>query len=183
MSVNKVVYGGTTLIDLSHDTLTADKLLSGVTGHDKAGDGVTGTIPSLGAQTITPGTSDQIIAAGQFLSGEQTIKGDANLMPENIAQGVRIFGVEGTFSGGAIKGATGTVSVAQWASSVTVSGLDFDPKAVYFVMKPSYYFAADVDGLVACVPSGNYTHSQGSFTIQLSLVTSEKTATWYAIGQ
>ena len=31
MSINKVVYGGKTLIDLTGDTVTADKLLSGIT--------------------------------------------------------------------------------------------------------------------------------------------------------
>lgn len=35
MSINKVVYGGKTLIDLTGDTVTADKLLSGITAHGK----------------------------------------------------------------------------------------------------------------------------------------------------
>jgi len=52
------------------------------------------------AQTITPGTTNQTIAAGKYLTGAQTIKGDANLTAENIAQGVSIFGVTGTHSGG-----------------------------------------------------------------------------------
>lgn len=53
-----------------------------------------------GAATYTPGTSDQIIASGTYLTGVQTIKGDANLTAENIAEGVSIFGVAGTHSGG-----------------------------------------------------------------------------------
>lgn len=48
------------------------------------------------AQTITPGTAAQEIAAGTYLTGKQTIAGDANLLPENIKSGVSIFGVEGT---------------------------------------------------------------------------------------
>lgn len=48
------------------------------------------------AATITPSTSNQTIAAGQYLTGIQTIQGDANLIPENIASGVSIFGVTGT---------------------------------------------------------------------------------------
>jgi len=51
------------------------------------------------AQTITPTTSDQTIAAGKYLTGAQTIKGDANLIAENIKSGVTIFGVEGTYTG------------------------------------------------------------------------------------
>ena len=36
MAINKVIYGGETLIDLTGDTVTADKILSGFTAHDKA---------------------------------------------------------------------------------------------------------------------------------------------------
>lgn len=52
------------------------------------------------AATITPTTTDQTIDAGQYLVGVQTIQGDANLVPENIASGVSIFGVTGTHQGG-----------------------------------------------------------------------------------
>lgn len=48
------------------------------------------------AQTYTPGTSDQTIGSGQYLSGTQTIKGDSNLVAGNIRSGVSIFGVTGT---------------------------------------------------------------------------------------
>lgn len=52
------------------------------------------------ATTYTPSTSNQTIASGIYLIGSQTIKGDANLVAENIAEGVSIFGVVGTHSGG-----------------------------------------------------------------------------------
>lgn len=52
------------------------------------------------ATTYTPSTSNQTIAAGTYCSGAQTIKGDSNLKAENIAEGVSIFGVTGTHSGG-----------------------------------------------------------------------------------
>lgn len=48
------------------------------------------------AATITPTTTDQTINAGQYLSGAQTIKGDGNLVPENIISGKSIFGVSGS---------------------------------------------------------------------------------------
>lgn len=51
------------------------------------------------AQTITPGTSNKTISSGKYLTGKQTIKGDANLLPENIKSGVSIFGVEGACEG------------------------------------------------------------------------------------
>lgn len=49
-----------------------------------------------GAQTYTPGTTDQAISADQYLTGAQTILGDANLIASNIVSGVTIFGVTGT---------------------------------------------------------------------------------------
>lgn len=52
------------------------------------------------AQTITPGTSNKTIASGRYLTGTQTIKGDANLVAENIKSGVSIFGVSGTLTTG-----------------------------------------------------------------------------------
>lgn len=60
------------------------------------GNKITGTIASRGAATITPGTANQTIAAGQYLSGAQTIKGDANLKAANIALGTSIFNISGS---------------------------------------------------------------------------------------
>lgn len=53
------------------------------------------------AATITPGTTNQEIAAGTYLTGKQTIAGDADLIASNIKTGVNIFGVSGTFTGDA----------------------------------------------------------------------------------
>lgn len=44
MAYNKVTYGGKTLIDLSGDTVSPNKLLTGVTAHDKAGNEIVGTM-------------------------------------------------------------------------------------------------------------------------------------------
>ena len=52
------------------------------------------------ATTYTPGTTNQTIASGTYCSGSQTIKGDENLVAANIAEGVSIFGVTGTHTGG-----------------------------------------------------------------------------------
>lgn len=56
-----------------------------------------GVVPdhTIDAQTITPGTADKEIKAGTYLRGTTTVKGDADLIPENIAKGVEIFGVTG----------------------------------------------------------------------------------------
>ncbi len=43
MPVNKVVYGGNTVIDLTGDTVTAERLQSGYTAHGANGEIITGT--------------------------------------------------------------------------------------------------------------------------------------------
>ena len=53
--------------------------------------------PTKGAQTYTPTTTDQTISSGRWLTGAQTIKGDANLVAANIKHGRMIFGVLGEF--------------------------------------------------------------------------------------
>lgn len=57
-------------------------------------------LPAQGAQTIIPGTADKTIEAGKYLTGVQTIKGDTNLIPENIAKDVVVFGITGTHQSG-----------------------------------------------------------------------------------
>lgn len=89
--------------------VTEGKMLSGIVGYTNNGK-VTGSIQSQAAQTITPGTVDQTISSGKYLSGAQTIKGDANLLPENIKSGISIFGVTGTYES---SGSSGGKNVAQ----------------------------------------------------------------------
>lgn len=79
----------------SDGTATAAQMLSGVIAYVN-GNKITGTIPSKTAQTYTPGTTNQTIAAGQYLNGVQTIAGSANLVAGSIKKGVNIFGVIGT---------------------------------------------------------------------------------------
>ena len=47
MAVNKVVYSNQTLIDLTSDTVTADKLTKGYTAHDMSGATITGTLTTV----------------------------------------------------------------------------------------------------------------------------------------
>ena len=53
-------------------------------------------ISTKDAQTYTPGTVNQYIDENYYLTGRQTIKGDSNLVPENIISGKSIFGVSGS---------------------------------------------------------------------------------------
>ena len=77
------------------------------------------------AATYTPGTSDQSIASGQYLSGTQTIKGDANLVAGNIKSGVSIFGVTGTYAGGGSSGGSGNNNVEAYAITDTNPSVSF----------------------------------------------------------
>ena len=68
-------------------------------GYHNGNGKVTQSVKTKGAQTFTPGRSNQVIGANQWLSGAQTIMGDPNLKPENIKKGVTIFGNKGTHEG------------------------------------------------------------------------------------
>lgn len=82
----------------------------------------TGTLQMLvqAAKTWTPGTSNQTLASGRYLTGAQTIKGDANLKAANIVKGVSIFGVTGTAeTGGGGSNADLDALIANTATSIT----------------------------------------------------------------
>ncbi len=84
---------------LSGDALPANVLAGKTFYNTNAKSKLTGTIPAKGSQTYTPGTTNQIIAGGQYLTGPQTIAGSANLLAANIKEGVNIFNVIGTLPG------------------------------------------------------------------------------------
>jgi hypothetical protein len=86
-------------VDVSDATALTTDVLSGKTFYAGDENIKTGTIASKGAETFTPSTSNQTIASGQYLSGTQTILGDADLIAGNIKDGINIFGVTGNFTG------------------------------------------------------------------------------------
>ena len=53
MAVNKVVLGEDTLIDLTADTVSADKLAKGTTAHNMAGEPIVGTMEAGGGKEYT----------------------------------------------------------------------------------------------------------------------------------
>ncbi|MGL5750611.1 MAG: hypothetical protein ACRCXT_08795 [Paraclostridium sp.] len=88
-----VEYTGT--LNIGGTALTSD-VLAGKTFTDDSKTIKTGTMVNRGgAQTITPTTSDRTLSSGYY-SGNITVKGDANLKPENIMSGKSIFGITGT---------------------------------------------------------------------------------------
>jgi len=87
--------GSSNVVDTSAGDAVAGDILSGKKAYVD-GALVTGNIASKGVATITPTTTNQTIAAGQYLSGIQTISGDAELVAANIKFGANIFGVTGS---------------------------------------------------------------------------------------
>lgn len=79
-------------------TVSAGYISSGTAGTVSVSGSGTEQMTVQAAQTITPGTSAQTIASGTYLTGTQTIAGDADLIASNIKSGVTIFGVAGSLT-------------------------------------------------------------------------------------
>jgi len=79
-------------------TVSAGYVSAGTAGTISVSGSDTLALTAQAAQTITPGTTAQTIVAGQYLTGAQTIAGDANLIGQNIKAGVSIFNVDGELS-------------------------------------------------------------------------------------
>ena len=75
---------------------TAGYISSGTAGNSSVS--LTASVTTKAAATITPGTSNQEIAANTYLTGKQTISGDSNLQSQYIKSGISIFGISGSLT-------------------------------------------------------------------------------------
>lgn len=95
MGNSKIIFNGDVLIDLTGDTVTADKLLEGIIAHDKAGNKVTGTC------AYNANTSDATSTATEILKGKTAyVKGAkvTGTMPNNGAVSGNISTVAGKYT-------------------------------------------------------------------------------------
>lgn len=85
MGINKIIYGGNTLIDLTNDTVTADTLAKGVVAHAATGEQIVGTMSGGGGEpievyedadgyvvvtgTVTKGEGGDVVVDGDEISG------------------------------------------------------------------------------------------------------------------
>lgn len=96
MANSKIIFNGKTLIDLTQDTIVADKLLKGYTAHGADGEIVEGSC------TFDADTSDATAAATEVLSGKTV-----------YAKGKKVTGTM-TNNGGA------TLAITEKAQKVTI---------------------------------------------------------------
>lgn len=93
MAINKVIYGDSVLIDLTADTVTADKILTSYTAHDATGAVVTGTC------AYDANTQDATVKIAEILDGKTAYARGAKLtgvMKNNGAVQLTIDTVEDT---------------------------------------------------------------------------------------
>jgi hypothetical protein len=84
---NKIVYGNTVLIDLTADTVTADKILASYTAHDASGVTITGTCK------YDVNSQDATVKVAEILSGQTAYARGTKLtgtMPNNGAVNLTI---------------------------------------------------------------------------------------------
>lgn len=96
MANNKVVFGSTVLIDLTADTVTADKILASYTAHNAAGDIITGTCDyDVNSQDATVKVAEILTgktayARGSKLTGTMPNNGAVSLTISNLDEEISI---------------------------------------------------------------------------------------------
>lgn len=95
MGNSKIIFYGETLMDLTGDTVTKEKMLKGITAHDKAGDPITGTCE------FDSDTSDATANVDDLLAGETAYARGAKLtgtMPNRGAAAGEIASKDGEYT-------------------------------------------------------------------------------------
>lgn len=154
MAINKIIYGNTTLIDLTSDTVEAGKLAVGFTAHDKSGEVITGT------NDFDANTSDANASAGEILEGQTA-----------YVNGVKVTGTMPN-----LNGASGTISTVNGEYSIAAGYHDGSGKVALDTTEKAKIIAGNIkDGVEILGVTGTYT-GEG--------VTAEsKTATPYTTAQ
>ena len=134
MAVNKVVYGTTVLVDLTKDTVTADKLLKGATAHDASGEPITGTMePGSGGSSDNNCEAYHITSASAKLNFKTT--GTVKVWGYGYKSGGYIgthysFAGDGYYAGSYYGTPSKTSATFSIASDGTLSGLPSGLQAV-----------------------------------------------------
>ena len=119
---------------------TASQILDGYAAFANGSNQINGTIASRAATSYNPTTYAQTIPKGLYLSGDQTINGDSNLVASNILKGKSIFGVAGNvtkFGNNMVKASTTSGGTFRYSGDngqetlnyVTATGFGYTPYA------------------------------------------------------
>lgn len=145
---------------------------------------LTASVTTKGATTYTPTTSNQTIASGTYLTGTQTISGDANLVAGNIKSGTTIFGVTGTYTGGG--GGTDRLVLLQTTSlgslSTSSTSASDTGKTVSLAQSTGWQ---NYDLLIVDVSVDTKTNGRHTSTVSLVLLTGTSnvnTKNTYTVG-
>lgn len=154
----------TPMIDVSAGgliTATTEQEKGYVPGGTKS---ATQQLTTQGAKTVTPGTTAQTaVASGRYTTGAVQVAGDANLVPENIAEGVSIFGVQGTHAGGGGSVETVTITYQSSIGSAETKYVNSEQALI-----TSYDFSVEVpkNSIVGISGFGKGTaHISGDYTV------------------
>ena len=180
--------------------LAAAHILSGHSAYDNAGNLIVGSISSKAAATYYPSTSDQTIAAEQYLSGAQTIKAvtTTNLSAANVKYGVtievgdtadsdRVATATGTFTATPAGKNALTAAALRSGYSGFINGNQVDGTMPDITVTPSFsnsglstYFDAGTSSSNSITITPNYTNNTAGY---LAAHTSAQngTAAYYTI--
>lgn len=188
MGVNKVIYYGEVLVDMSQVTVKPETLSKGETALDASGELITGTMeaakdPVLQSKTVTPTKSAQEIVADSGYDGlskvtmekipdEYIIPGGSKTITENGNHNVRVYEVvdvnvpvpEGYIkpSGALPITKNGTYDVSEFASAqVNVPDIPAVTEELSVTTNGTYEPGTGVDGyskVVVDVPTGGSTN-------------------------
>ena len=137
--------------------VTAGYISSGTSGNTNVT--LSTNVTTKAEATYTPTTSDQTIASGTYLTGAQTISGDANLVASNIKSGVSIFGVAGTGTDMLSAIAPERIDNTSGITDVTVSGITVNTSPV--VIRSGYVCTLDCDYTLTATLSSETTVATG----------------------
>lgn len=191
MAINKVIYGGETLIDLTSDTVTPEKLLKGASAHDKSGEVIQGNCE------YDANTSDATAAASEILNGKTayvagnkvegtmvnngafskniTAKDEQITIPIGFHDGSGKIGIDATeqaklIAGNIKNGVTilGVTGELQPSSSVTVQEKTVTPSTVKQTIIPDTGTDYLSQVVVEAIPYVEAANSAGGTTVTIA---------------
>lgn len=192
MGVSKVVYGGQTIIDLTGDNVTADKLLKGYTAHGADGEPINGSC-EFDANTQDATAKEDEILSGKTayvlgskrtgkmknngaVSGVISDKDDEYNVPQGYHDGSGKVGIDPTEKakliadnirqGVEILGVVGSMSGSEDVKAQTKSGVI--PKTTQQTITPDSGYNYITQVVVEAIPYAESDNSAGGKTVTIA---------------